>query len=123
MSHYRPHSRFDTDRLNASRDSADRAVGRLEHLPYAEKRAAIRRLLCDIGIDVARDDADPGGDGDQRPIATVEGRDIGEYLRLCVSAISSALTRIIETIQRDTSLRQGGTSTSVSTAATCHHLP
>ena len=80
MSHYRPHSRFDTDRLNASRDSADRAVGRLEHLPYAEKRAAIRRLLCDIGIDVARDDADPGGDGDQRPIATVEGRDIARHL-------------------------------------------
>ncbi|EJK64939.1 hypothetical protein THAOC_14272 [Thalassiosira oceanica] len=80
MSHYRPHSRFDADRLNASRDSADRAVGQLEHLPYFEKRAAIRLLLSDIGVDVARDDADPVGDGDQRPITTVEGRDVARHL-------------------------------------------
>lgn len=78
--HYQPYDLPEADRHKNSQILAAQTIDSLDRLPLEEKKAAIRQILIGIGIDVAQNDGDPTGDGDQRTMASVEDRDIARHL-------------------------------------------
>lgn len=70
----------DHDRYFQSKDSASSKINKIGLLPLAEKKAAIRELLIEIGTDVDKNDSDPTGDGDQSVISSVEKRDVARHI-------------------------------------------
>lgn len=70
----------DGRRYFESKDSASDKINKIGLLPLAEKKAAIRELLIEIGTDVDKNDSDPTGDGDQSIISSVEKRDVARHI-------------------------------------------
>ena len=74
------YSADDGRRYFESKDSASSKINKIGLLPLAEKKAAIRELLIEIGTDVDKYDSDPTGDGDQSIISSVEKRDVARHI-------------------------------------------
>jgi hypothetical protein len=52
------------DEANESSQAANAKVDEISHLPFEQKKAAIRQLLIETGTDVVQNDNDPTGDGE-----------------------------------------------------------
>lgn len=68
------------DEANESSQAANAKVDEISHLPFEQKKAAIRQLLIETGTDVVQNDNDPTGDGDQSIIETFDKRDLARHL-------------------------------------------